>query len=245
VQLERKKRRIAGANKGLADNLLDGARQSGDGDGIPNLDEQRFRPVGEPVEFRIGVFDCDEGVVSFDDRAFLDGADAQREAAAVLGVERSEAFVVKSFRMAGEVRVGDAAGFFDVVEGEDLAGEVGFDDVLQHGEHGLFKHAAARFEVGIDVTRVRRILPPVGELVGVRVEDGVQAQRLHGAPRKMANQRCKNPHTADPAVRLLAYRFCRMVRDFPMFLINPGTSRSLDPATMHAAIRPRNGCVKE
>src|SRR2546426_1003184 len=66
--------------------------------------------------------------------------------------------------MAGEVRVSDAASFLNVVEGEDLAGEVGFDDVLEHGEHGLFKHAAARFEVGIDVARVRGILPPGAEL---------------------------------------------------------------------------------
>jgi hypothetical protein len=32
------------------------------------------------------------------------------------------------------------------------------------------------------VACVRWILPPVGELVGVRIEDGVQAERLHGAP---------------------------------------------------------------
>jgi len=50
--------------------------------------------------------------------------------------------------MAGEMRVGDAAGFFDIIECEDLAGEIGFDDVLQHGEHGFSEHAAAGFEVG-------------------------------------------------------------------------------------------------
>jgi hypothetical protein len=32
------------------------------------------------------------------------------------------------------------------------------------------------------VARVRGILPPVGELVGVGVEDGIEAKRLHGAP---------------------------------------------------------------
>src|SRR6266436_1920797 len=182
VQLEGKKRRIAGANQRFADDLLDRARERGHGDGIPHLDEKRFSPVGEPEKFRIGVFDGDEGVVRFDDRAFLDRADAEWKAAAVFGVERFEAFVVEGFRMAGEVRVSDAAGFFDVVEREDLARETGFDDVLQHGEHGFFKHAAARFEIGIDVARVRRILPPVRELVRVRVEDGIQPKRLHAAP---------------------------------------------------------------
>ena len=78
--------------------------------------------------------------------------------------------------------VGDAAGFFDVFEREDLAGEIGFDDVLEHGQHGLVEHAAAGLDVGIDVPGVRRVLPPVGEFVGVGVEDRIQPQRLHEAP---------------------------------------------------------------
>ncbi len=183
VQLEGKKRRIAGADKRFADDLLDGARQRGNGDGIPDLDEKRLRPIGEPVEFRIGVFDGDERVVSLNDGAFLHRADAERQPSAVFGIKRFEALVVERLGMAGEVRVSDAAGILDVIEREDLSREIRLDDVLQHGEHGLFKHPAARFEIGIDVPRIRRILPPVGELVRVRIEDGVQAQRLHGAPR--------------------------------------------------------------
>ena len=65
VQLERKKRRIASANEGFANYLLDGARQSGDGNGIPDLDEDCFGPVGEPVEFGVGVCNGDERVVGF------------------------------------------------------------------------------------------------------------------------------------------------------------------------------------
>src|SRR3989441_10416314 len=65
----------------------------------------------------------------------------------------------------------------------DLAGKIGFEYVLEHGEHGFVEHAAAGFEVGVDVARAGGILPPMGELVGVRVEDGIQSQRLHGAPR--------------------------------------------------------------
>src|SRR5712692_4467511 len=182
VELKGKKRRIAGANQSCADDLLDRAGECGNGDGIPDLDKKRFGPVGEPVGFGVGVFDGDERVVSFDDGAFLDGADAERQSAAVFRIERFETFVVESFGMAGEMSVGGTAGFFDIVECEDLSGKIGFDDVLQHGEHGFFKHAAAGFEVGIDVARVRGILPSVGELVGVRVEDGVQPKRLHGAP---------------------------------------------------------------
>src|SRR5882672_5180104 len=181
VQLEREQGRIASADEGFADDLLDGAGKRGDGNGIPDLEKYGFRPVGEPIELRVGVLDGDEGVLTLDDGAFLDGADAEGQAPAVLGVKRSEAFVVEGFGVAAEVSVGDAAGFLDVVEGEDLAGKIGFEDVLQHGEHGFVEHAATGLDVGIDVARVRRILPPVGELVGVRVEDGIESQRLHGA----------------------------------------------------------------
>ncbi len=103
MELEGKERRIAGTNKSFADDLLDGARECGDGNGVPGLDEKRFSPVGEPVKLRIGVFDGDQRVLGFDDGAFLNGADAQRETAAVFRVERFEALVMEGFRMAGEV----------------------------------------------------------------------------------------------------------------------------------------------
>src|SRR5216683_1251879 len=180
VELERKKRGIAGADQGFANDLLDRAGKRGDRDGIPDLDQKRFGPVSEPVELRIGVFNGDERVVSFDDGALPDRADAEREATAMLRVEGLEAFIVEGLRMVGKVRVGDAPGFFHIVEGEDLAGEIGFDDVLEQRQHGFFEHAAAGLKVRIDVARVRGILPPVGELVRVGVEDGVQSQRLHG-----------------------------------------------------------------
>jgi hypothetical protein len=180
VELEGEERRITSADEGFADDLLDGAGKGGHGDGIPNLQKNGFGPVGKPIKLGVGVFNGDERVMAFDDGAFLDGADAEGEASAMLGVERLESVVVKGFRVAVEMRVGHAAGFLDVVEGEDLSGEIGFDDVLEHGEHGFVEHAAAGFDVGVDVARVGGILPPVGELVGVGVEDGIEAQGLHG-----------------------------------------------------------------
>jgi len=109
-QLEGEQRRIAGAHEGFADDLLDGAGERSNGDGVPDLQEDGFGPVGEPIEFRVGVFDGDESVLTFDDGAFLDGANAEGQAPAVLGVERFEAFVIEGFRVAAEVGVGDAAG---------------------------------------------------------------------------------------------------------------------------------------
>ena len=87
VQFEREQRGIAGADKRPADDLLDGAGKRGDGDGIPHLQENGFRPVGEPVEFRVGVLDGDERVEALDDGAFLDGANAQRQAPAMFRVK--------------------------------------------------------------------------------------------------------------------------------------------------------------
>jgi len=67
---------------------------------------------------------------------------------------------------------------FHVFEREDLAGEIGLDDVLQSGHLRMIEEAATGADVGIDVAGVRRILPPVGELVAVGGEEGVEAQRL-------------------------------------------------------------------
>src|SRR5258708_19454367 len=71
VELEGKKRRIAGAHQGFADDLLDSARECGDGNGIPDLDKKSFGPVSEPVKLGVGIFDGDECVVSFDTDASL------------------------------------------------------------------------------------------------------------------------------------------------------------------------------
>src|SRR5208337_4064973 len=86
VEFEWEQGRIAGADQGFADDLFDSAGQGGDGDGIPNLEQQRFRPVREPVELGVGVLDGDESVVTLDDGAFLDGTNAQRETAAMFGI---------------------------------------------------------------------------------------------------------------------------------------------------------------
>jgi hypothetical protein len=54
------------------------------------------------------------------------------------------------------------------------------------------------------VPRVWRILPPVRELVGVRIEDGVQAQRLHGAPwgcRHEMDWELTNAHSSEDSRR--------------------------------------------
>ena len=49
---------------------------------------------------------------------------------------------------------------------------------MQAGDFGVIEETAARADVGIDEARVRWILPPVGELVAVGIEDRIEAKGL-------------------------------------------------------------------
>ena len=49
---------------------------------------------------------------------------------------------------------------------------------MQAGDFGVIEKAAARANVGIDEACVGRILPPMGELVAVGVEDRIEAKGL-------------------------------------------------------------------
>jgi hypothetical protein len=70
------------------------------------------------------------------------------------------------------------ARFFDVRGGKDLAGEVRFDYVLQSSDYRVIKKTAARTNVGINESRVERVLPPMRELVAIGVEDGIEPKGL-------------------------------------------------------------------
>lgn len=70
---------------------------------------------------------------------------------------------------------------FDVLRGKNLAGEVRFDDVLKPRHFRMIEKAAARADVRIYMSRVRRVLPPVAQLITVGVQDRIESQRLNGA----------------------------------------------------------------
>jgi hypothetical protein len=95
-------------------------------------------------------------------------------------VEILPAFVVETLGIAAKVLICEFAGFLDVVDRENLAGEIGFDDVLQAGDLRMIEKAAAGTYVGVDVAGVRRILPPVGEFVAVGGQDRIEAEWLDG-----------------------------------------------------------------
>jgi hypothetical protein len=77
---------------------------------------------------------------------------------------------------------------FDVVRSKDFSGEVGLHDVLQAGDLRVIEKAAPRADVGIDEARVRRILPPVRQLVAVGIEDRVEAKGLNDDLPKLASE---------------------------------------------------------
>ena len=68
--------------------------------------------------------------------------------------------------------------FFDILRGKDLSSEICFYDVLQPGDLHVTEKTAARAHVGIDEARVRRVLPPVRELVAIGVQDRVKTKGL-------------------------------------------------------------------
>ena len=83
--------------------------------------------------------------------------------------------IVKALGIAGKMFFREAPRFFNVFRGEDLSREVRFYDVLQPGNFGMVEEAAARAYVGVNEARVRRVLPPMGELVAVGIEDRIKA----------------------------------------------------------------------
>ena len=69
----------------------------------------------------------------------------------------------------------EAPRLLDVFRGEDLSCEVRFHNVLQPDNFRMVEEAAPRADVGVNEARVRRVLPPVRELVAVGIEDRIKA----------------------------------------------------------------------
>ena len=179
MQFVWQQRRITGAHQRFTNGLFYCAAEGCDCDWIPDLKQNRLRPIGEPIKLRIGVFDGDYGVLRGHNRAFFHGLDAQGQDSAVFRVETVPARVIETLGVATEVLVGKFSGFFDIFDSENFAGKVRFHYVLQAGDFGMIEKTAARAHVGIDEARVRRVLPPVGELVAVGAEDRIEAKGLN------------------------------------------------------------------
>jgi len=158
--------------------LFYAAAQRGDRDRVPDLKQDGFCPIGQPIKFRVTVFDGDDGVLRANQRAFFDRFNSQRQDSAVFCVQTFPAFVVEAFRISREMFGSEFPRLFDIVGGKNLSSEVRFYDVLEAGDLHVIEKAAARANVGINETRVWRILPPVGELVAIGIENRVKSKGL-------------------------------------------------------------------
>src|SRR5258705_10335726 len=96
-------RQIAGAHQRFTNGLFYRAAKRCHGDRIPDLKQNRFGPVGQPIELRISVFDSDDGVLRPHHGAFFYSFDAQRQNSTVFRVKTLPAGVIETFRIATEV----------------------------------------------------------------------------------------------------------------------------------------------
>src|SRR6266446_1030189 len=68
------------------------------------------------------------------------------------------------------------------------SGKIRFRDVLQSGHLRVIEKTAARANVRIDKARVRRVLPPMRELVAIGIEDRIEAKGLNESSNCWAGQ---------------------------------------------------------
>jgi hypothetical protein len=129
-------------------------------------------------------------------------------------VQTLPAGVVEAFRISGKMFFRETARLFDVFFGEDFAGEICFDDVLQASDLRVIEKTAARADVGIDEARIGRVLPPVGELVAIGVENRVEAKGLNVVLAKSAAKSKAEP--------LYCYHLAEKGRSIPSASLGTG-----------------------
>jgi hypothetical protein len=78
------------------------------------------------------------------------------------------------------MKAGKLRCFLDVFRRENLSGKIRSQDVLESGHFGVVEKTTARAHIGIDESRMGRVLPPMAEFVAVGVQDRIQSQGLDG-----------------------------------------------------------------
>ena len=174
VQLEADALRRAGRVEILQNQPLHLPALRGDGTPIPGLHQQRLQIVRQPVALRIGILDRHQHVMIRHDRPLRHGTDRNRQTPAVFLDDMLPRRTMEqpALRIA-EVLREERGRFVDVLAAHDAAFEVPLQVVLQPEEEDVLESTAARLEIRINGLRIRRILPPVGNLVAVRTENQV------------------------------------------------------------------------
>src|SRR4051812_17566421 len=93
-------------------------------------------------------------------------------------VKALPALVVEAFRISAKVLVRELLRLLHIFKSENFPGKIGFQNVLQPSRFRVIEKATARTNVGVDVTSIWRILPPMRELITVGRENGIETQRL-------------------------------------------------------------------
>ena len=176
VELEIDQAGIAGSAEMLEDEIFHLPRLRGHRRTVPDLNQQGFEVVRQPVARRIGVFDGHQDVMDRHDRAFGHGPDGHRQPAAVDIDDMFPAGAVKQ-RPIAEVARDHFLGLLDLRHGDNRAREELFQIVLQAEEDDIVPPSATALEIGVDPLRARRILLPMGQLVAIGAKDEVSGVR--------------------------------------------------------------------
>mmetsp|Transcript_37070 Transcript_37070/g.95732 ORF Transcript_37070/g.95732 Transcript_37070/m.95732 type:complete len:211 (-) Transcript_37070:114-746(-) len=162
----------AGILQALVDNFLLLPALGADSHRIPHLHQERLKVVREPEALGVSVLHGEQHVLVWQHRALWDRLDRDGQPAAELPCDVLPALPVEDLlviapdRMA-EVHLEVRLGLRDLLHRHHLPDEILLQEVLQAEEADLRIRAAAALEVGVDLSRPRRVLQVVGHLVGV------------------------------------------------------------------------------
>ncbi len=185
MELERDERRVARPCKRRGNHVLHGPRLCRDGGRIPDLREQGLEVVREPGDRGVRVHDRHEGIVYRNPRTFGNGADLDRQAAAVHVEDVPPARLVED-GVGAEVLAIERASGHDLGFGHTHAGKVLLEEVLQAEERAGLEVPTTTLEEREDMGRAGRVLLPVRRLVAIRLEQNARERvgrrdvRVHG-----------------------------------------------------------------
>mmetsp|Transcript_37071 Transcript_37071/g.95735 ORF Transcript_37071/g.95735 Transcript_37071/m.95735 type:complete len:210 (-) Transcript_37071:114-743(-) len=161
----------AGILQALVDNFLLLPALGADSRGIPHLHQERLEVVCEPEALRVSVLHGEEHVLVRQNCALRHRLDRDWQATTVLLNDVLPSLAVEHLLVvapgAVEVTLEVLLGGIDLRQGDDGSDEVLLDEVLQAEEAHILVRTAAALEVGVDLSRPRRVLQVVGHLVGV------------------------------------------------------------------------------
>mmetsp|Transcript_59888 Transcript_59888/g.139530 ORF Transcript_59888/g.139530 Transcript_59888/m.139530 type:complete len:249 (-) Transcript_59888:121-867(-) len=145
---------------------------------VPDLHQKRFQVVGEPIALWVCVFQSEEHVLVWEDRALRNRLDHYGKLPAVCFQDVLPGLAVEEFLIVTPHRVRKVypevgLRFVDLLCSHNWPNKVLLDEVLQAEEAHLLKRTTTALEVGIHHFSAGGILQVVGHLVGISEEEEV------------------------------------------------------------------------